>query len=89
MDIAVFSTGGRQASGRRPPGGGGLVYVIKHGPQWKAVPKDYGPYKTLCNRFIRWSRLAVSTNPFDEVGGLRFDPILAALSRDAQSPHAS
>lgn len=31
----------------------GIVYVIKHGLQWKDAPKDYGPHKTLYNRFIR------------------------------------
>ena len=37
----------------------GIVYVIKHGLQWKDAPQDYGPHKTLYNRFIRWSRLGV------------------------------
>ncbi len=46
----------------------GMVYVIKHGLQWKDAPKDYGPHKTLYNRFIRWSRLGV------------FDRIFAALA---------
>lgn len=48
----------------------GIVYVIKHGMQWKDAPKDYGPHKTLYNRFIRWSRLGV------------FDRIFAALAVD-------
>jgi transposase len=37
----------------------GIVYVIRNGLQWKDAPKDYGPHKTLYNRFIRWSRLGV------------------------------
>src|SRR5437763_16607174 len=37
----------------------GIVYVIRHGLQWKDAPPDYGPPKTLYNRFIRWSRLGV------------------------------
>ena len=41
----------------------GIVYVIKHGLRWKDASKDYGPHKTLYNRFIRWSRLGV----FDRV----------------------
>ena len=48
----------------------GIVYVIKHGLQWKDAPKDYGPHKTLYNRFIRWSRLGV------------FDRIFAALAAE-------
>ena len=39
----------------------GLIYVIKHGLQWKDAPREYGPYKTLYNRFLRWSRMASST----------------------------
>jgi transposase len=39
----------------------GIVYVIKHGLQWTDAPEAYGPYKTLYNRFIRWSRTACST----------------------------
>lgn len=52
----------------------GIVYVIKHGLQWKDAPKDYGPHKTFYNRFIRWSRLGV------------FDRIFVALSGDGTKP---
>ena len=52
----------------------GIVYVIKHGLQWKDAPKDYGPHKTLYNRFIRWSRMGV------------FDRIFAGLSGQGPKP---
>lgn len=52
----------------------GIVYVIKHGLQWKDAPKDYGPHKTLYNRFIRRSRLGV------------FDRIFVALPGDGPKP---
>lgn len=52
----------------------GIVYVIKHGLQLKDAPKDYGPHKTLYNRFIRWSRLGV------------FDRIFAALVGEDSRP---
>jgi len=32
----------------------GIIYVIRHGLQWKDAPRCYGPPKTLYNRFIRW-----------------------------------
>ena len=38
----------------------GIIYVIKHGLQWKDAPDEYGPHKTLYNRFVRWSRLGFS-----------------------------
>ena len=37
-----------------------IIDVIKHGLMWRDAPKDYGPHKTIYNRFIRWSRLGVS-----------------------------
>ena len=52
----------------------GIVYVIRHGLQWKDAPRGYGPHKTLYNRFVRWSRLGV------------FDRIFAALVAGAGVP---
>ena len=37
----------------------GIIYVIKHGLQWKDAPREYGPYKTLYNRFLRWSQIGI------------------------------
>ena len=47
----------------------GIVYVIRNGLQWKDAPKGYGPYKTLYNRFIRWSRLGVFDRIFASLAG--------------------
>ena len=37
----------------------GIVYVIRNGLMWRDAPVSYGPYKTIYNRFIRWSRMGV------------------------------
>jgi transposase len=52
----------------------GIVYVIRHGLQWRDAPRGYGPHKTLYNRFVRWSRLGV------------FERIFAALVAEAGEP---
>src|SRR5690606_31931309 len=52
----------------------GIVYVIKHGLQWKDAPAGYGPHKTLYNRFIRWSLMGV------------FDRIFAGLAGEGPKP---
>jgi transposase len=52
----------------------GIVYVIRNGLRWKDAPKEYGPHKTLYNRFIRWSRMGV------------FDRIFAALASAGPKP---
>jgi len=36
-----------------------FMYGVRHGPQWKDAPRGHGPYKTLHNRFFRWSRMGV------------------------------
>ena len=52
----------------------GIIFVIRNGLRWRDAPKDYGPHKTIYNRFIRWSRLGV------------FNRIFAALSaQEAES----
>jgi hypothetical protein len=52
----------------------GIIYVIRHGLQWRDAPAAYGPHKTLYNRFVRWSRLGV------------FDRIFAALAAESGPP---
>ena len=47
----------------------GIVYVIRYGLQWKDAPKEYGPHKTLYNRFIRWSRLGLFDRIFAAMAG--------------------
>ena len=52
----------------------GIVFVIRNGLRWRDVPPDYGPHKTIYNRFVRWSRLGV------------FNKIFAELARKAGKP---
>ena len=52
----------------------GIIYVIRHGLQWRDAPPAYGPHKTLYNRFVRWSRMGV------------FDRIFAALAAEGGPP---
>ena len=52
----------------------GIVYVIKHGLQWRDAPQAYGPHKTLYNRFIRWSRMGVFNRIFAGLAGRKGQP---------------
>ena len=45
----------------------GIVFVIKNGLRWRDAPRDYGPHKTIYNRFVRWSRLGVFNKIFSEL----------------------
>ncbi len=37
----------------------GIIYVKRYGLRWQDAPAVYGPYKTLYNRFARWSPMGV------------------------------
>ena len=45
----------------------GIVYVIRNGLQWADAPAEYGPHKTLYNRFRRWSKNGVFERIFEEL----------------------
>ena len=42
----------------------GIIFVIRNGLRWRDAPAEYGPHKTIYNRFIRWSRLGVVNRIF-------------------------
>ena len=43
----------------------GIIHVIRNGLGWRAAPPEYGPHKTLYNRFVRWSKAGVFTRIFE------------------------
>lgn len=45
----------------------GILFVIRNGLRWRDAPREYGPHKTIYNRFIRWSRLGVFDRIFVEL----------------------
>lgn len=52
----------------------GIIFVIRNGLRWRDAPKDYGPPKTLYNRFIRWSRMGVFNQIFAGLAGKAGQP---------------
>ena len=43
----------------------GIVHVIRNGLRWRDAPPEYGPHKTLYNRFVRWSEAGVFNRIFE------------------------
>jgi transposase len=37
----------------------GIFWVLRSGAPWRDLPKNYGPYTTCYNRFVRWRRAGV------------------------------
>ena len=42
----------------------GIMHVLKVGCRWKDSPPQYGPHKTIYNRFARWSERGIWQNIF-------------------------
>jgi transposase len=37
----------------------GIIFINRNGLRWSDAPKEYGPHKTLYNRWKRWSEMGV------------------------------
>ena len=51
----------------------GIIHVIRYGLIRRHAPSEYGPHKTLYNRFVRWSEAGV------------FNRIFAALAAEGRA----
>lgn len=52
----------------------GIIFVLRNGLRWRDAPTEYGPHKTIYNRFIRWSRLGVFNRILAELIAKRGKP---------------
>jgi len=52
----------------------GIIFVIRNGLRWRDAPAEYGPHKTLYNRFVWWSRLGVFDKIFSSLASKDGDP---------------
>ncbi len=61
------------------------IHVLKRGLQWRDAPREYGPHKTLYNRFIRWSKMGSKMSVFNKIfiAPSTFDGVPEQLQIDA------
>jgi len=45
----------------------GIIFINRDGLRWRDAPADYGPHKTLYNRWFRWSRMGVFARILQEL----------------------
>ena len=45
----------------------GILHVIKSGCRWADCPPEYGPAKTIYNRFVRWAERGIWQRLFREL----------------------
>lgn len=52
----------------------GIVFVNRNGLRWRDAPKDYGPHKTLYNRWKRWGEAGVFTRMMERLAAADAEP---------------
>ena len=52
----------------------GIVHVLKSGGRWADAPREYGPKKTLYNRFVRWAERGIWEGIFSALAGAEGQP---------------
>jgi transposase len=57
----------------------GIIHVLKTGCRWQDCPPEYGPHRTVYNRFNRWSGCGIWQQIFETVAGSPEPPEQAAL----------
>ena len=60
----------------------GIVHVLKSGGRWIDAPADYGPKKTLYNRYVRWAAKGVWVDLFHALAQAGGSPEIAAELRN-------
>jgi len=64
----------------------GIVHVLRSGCPWRHAPREYGPPKTLHNRFVRWAIKGVWRRLFEALAAAGGPP--AEVLRDATDAKA-
>jgi hypothetical protein len=67
----------------------GIVHVLKSGGRWVDAPRDYGPKKTLYNRFVRWAAKGVWVTLFQALAQAAGPPAEVLIDSSAVKAHRS
>ncbi len=57
----------------------GIIVALQSGGRWIDVPTEYGPRKTLYNRFVRWSAQGVWQTVFEALAAAGGPPATVLL----------
>jgi len=52
----------------------GIIFVNRNGLRWRDAPREYGPHKTLYNRWKRWSDMGIFMRMMDGLSAAKVEP---------------
>ena len=67
----------------------GIIHVLKSGGRWVDAPPDYGPNKTLYNRYVRWAAKGVWSDLFHALAQAGGPPAQVLIDSSAVKAHRS
>jgi transposase len=67
----------------------GIVHVLKSGGRWIDAPPEYGPKKTLYNRYGRWAAKGVWADLFHALAQVGGPPTEVLIDSSAVKAHRS
>ena len=67
----------------------GIIHVLKSGGRWVDAPAEYGPKKTLYNRYVRWAAKGVWTTLFTTLAQAGGPPEQILIDSSAVKAHRS
>ncbi len=65
----------------------GIVHVLKSRARWIDAPPDYGPTKTLYNRYMRWAKKGVWVALFQALAQVGGPPEQVLIDSSAVKAH--
>ena len=65
----------------------GIIFCLQRGYRWSDVPGEYGPAKTLYNRYRRWSEAGVFERIFAALAQRDADPSTLMIDASHIKPH--
>ena len=67
----------------------GIIHVLKPGGRWIDTLPDYGPKKTLYNRYVRWAEKGVWTRLFHALSEAEGPAVQVLIDSSAVKAHRS
>lgn len=67
----------------------GIVHVLKSSGRWVDAPLEYGPKKTLYNRYVRWAEKGVWAALFEALARAGGPPTQVLIDSSAVKAHRS
>ncbi|GBR55526.1 hypothetical protein GCM10007872_25970 [Gluconobacter sphaericus NBRC 12467] len=52
----------------------GIIFVNRNGLRWRDTPREYGPHKTLYNRWKRWGDMGIFMRMMDGSSAAKAEP---------------